>query len=274
MKEKKGKVKVFNSIVYNIIQDNTYPYHEDFDMKEKIDRKKGTVPPGGEGGIETRWQIRPPLFSLVIMQASILLLVNTMDRISSVSKKRILTENRSLRLHSPFLSGYMYRSLHHPHLGGPETNEVYQRVTSGSTPILAACQSAAVHRTLSESTSAAFSSGPKRYATECHSSASCNLPTECIDSCAALHRPRVKKPRASPTMTTAQPLGGAMGMYLGLDLGISRSAGRQRESEGGGLKRITRVPGSVWVFTLPALPWDVGLHFARMRDEVLGWPSL
>ena len=64
-----------------------------------------------------------------------------------------------------------------------------------------------------------------------------------------------------------------MGMYLGLDLGIWRSAGRKRRSEGGGLKRMRRVPGSVWASTLPARPWDVGMHFERMREEVFDWPS-
>ena len=83
-----------------------------------------------------------------------------------------------------------------------------QRVSSASTPILEACQSAANHFTLSESTSVAFSSGPKRYATECHSSTSCIPFAETIAICAAFSRPRDRKLRASPTMTAAHPLGG------------------------------------------------------------------
>ena len=63
-----------------------------------------------------------------------------------------------------------------------------------------------------------------------------------------------------------------MGMYLGLDLGIWRSAGRKRWSDGGGLKMIRRVPGSVWDSTLDVRLWLVGMHFERMRDDVFDWP--
>ena len=65
-------------------------------------------------------------------------------------------------------------------------------------------------------------------------------------------------------------------MYRGLDLGTWRSAaGRKRWSEGGGLKRMRRVPGSVWGSGVLARPWwwDAGTHFERMRDEVWDWPS-
>ena len=51
-----------------------------------------------------------------------------------------------------------------------------------------------------------------------------------------------------------------MGMYLGSDFGFWGSAGRKRWSDGGGLKRIKRVPGSVWASTLSAGLWFVGMH--------------
>ena len=63
-------------------------------------------------------------------------------------------------------------------------------------------------------------------------------------------------------------------MYLGLELGFWGSAGRNRCSDGGGLKRIKRVPGSVWASTLSAMLWVAGVHFERMRDEVFEWPSV
>lgn len=65
-----------------------------------------------------------------------------------------------------------------------------------------------------------------------------------------------------------------MGMYLGFDLGVWGSAGRKRWRDGGGLKRIKRVPGSVWGSTLSAAFRVVGVHFERMRDDVLEWPSV
>lgn len=65
-----------------------------------------------------------------------------------------------------------------------------------------------------------------------------------------------------------------MGMYLGLDFGFWASAGRKRCSDGGGLKRIKRVPGSVWASRLSAWPWVVGMHLARTRDDVFEWPSV
>ena len=57
-----------------------------------------------------------------------------------------------------------------------------------------------------------------------------------------------------------------MEMYLGVDVGSEGSAGRTRCSVGGGLKRIKRVPGSVWASAWLCL---VGTHFARTRDDVL-----
>ena len=59
-------------------------------------------------------------------------------------------------------------------------------------------------------------------------------------------------------------------MYLGLAFGFLESVGRKRCSDGGGLKRIKRDPGSVWVSTLSAWLRVVGVHFARMRDDVWG----
>lgn len=63
-------------------------------------------------------------------------------------------------------------------------------------------------------------------------------------------------------------------MYLGLDFGFRGSAGRKICSDGGGLKRIKNVPGSVWASTLSACFWVVGMHFARRRDDVFDWPSV
>lgn len=65
-----------------------------------------------------------------------------------------------------------------------------------------------------------------------------------------------------------------MGIYRGLDFGFSRSAGRKRCSDGGGLKRIKRVPGSVWASTLSAWLWVVGMHLAKMKDDVFASPSV
>lgn len=75
-------------------------------------------------------------------------------------------------------------------------------------------------------------------------------------------------------MTAAHPVGGLTGMYLGLDLGFRGSVGRRRCRDGGGLKTIKRVPGSVWAPTLSGTLWVVGVHFERMRDDVFDWPSL
>ena len=63
-----------------------------------------------------------------------------------------------------------------------------------------------------------------------------------------------------------------MGMYLGWDFGFWGPAGRKRCNDGGGLKRIKRVPGSVWASTLSAGVWVVGTHFVTRRDDVLEWP--
>ena len=63
-----------------------------------------------------------------------------------------------------------------------------------------------------------------------------------------------------------------MGMYLGLDSGLWGSAGRNRWSDGGGWKRIKRVPGSVWGSTLSAWLRVVGMHLARTRDDVFERP--
>ena len=65
-----------------------------------------------------------------------------------------------------------------------------------------------------------------------------------------------------------------MGMYLGLDSGFSGSAGRKRCRDGGGLKSINRVPGSVWVSTLFTELWVVGMHLVRRMDDVFAWPSV
>ena len=65
-----------------------------------------------------------------------------------------------------------------------------------------------------------------------------------------------------------------MSMYLGFAFGCWGSAGRTRWSDGGGLKRIRRVPGSVWGSVLSAAFRVVGWLFERMRDEVLGWPCV
>lgn len=65
-----------------------------------------------------------------------------------------------------------------------------------------------------------------------------------------------------------------MGMYLGLDVGCRGSAGRKRCRDGGGLKRIKRVPGSVWASTLSAGLWVVAMHFVRMKDDMFEWPSV
>lgn len=75
-------------------------------------------------------------------------------------------------------------------------------------------------------------------------------------------------------MTAAHPVGGLTGMYLGLDLGFRGPVGRRRCRDGGGLKTIKRVPGSVWAPTLSGTLWVVGVHFERMRDDVFDWPSL
>ena len=65
-----------------------------------------------------------------------------------------------------------------------------------------------------------------------------------------------------------------MGIYRGLDFGFSGSGGRKRCSDGGGLKRIKRVPGSVWASTLSAGLWVVGMHLAKMKDDVFAAPSV
>ena len=61
-----------------------------------------------------------------------------------------------------------------------------------------------------------------------------------------------------------------MRMSLGLVSSFSIFDQRKRCSDGGGLKIIKRVPGSVWGWgSVYARSWVVGMHLAKMTDDVL-----